>query len=85
MQNKGCTRTVYYKPAFSGVYSNFNSFMTEESKHGLILIIIFWIFSIVFNFHEVSWSFIKFHEEVCYLKDVLKKKLFPTTSVDKCI
>ena len=37
LQNKGFAGTVYYKPAFSEVYSNFNSFMTEECKHGLIL------------------------------------------------
>ena len=30
-------------------------------------------------------DFSKFHEEVNYLKDVLKKNSFPTNLVDKCI
>ena len=27
---KGFTTTVYHKPTFSGVYSNFNSFIADE-------------------------------------------------------
>ena len=38
----------------------------------------FAVFSIVSDFS-------KFHEEVNYLKDVLKKKIFPTNLVDKCV
>ena len=75
---KGFTTTVYHKPTFSGVYSNFNSFIADEYKHGLIFTLLFRIFSIVLDFS-------KFHEEVNYLKDVLKKNSFPTNLVDKCI
>ena len=32
-----------------------------------------------------SFGFSKFHEEVNYLKNVLKKNSFPSTFVDKCI
>ena len=60
--NKGFTTTVYHKPTFSGVYSNFNSFIADECKHGLIFTLLFQIFSIVLDFS-------KFHEEVNYLKD----------------
>ena len=66
---EGFTTTVYHKPTFSGVYSNFNSFIANEYKQGLILTLLFRIFSIVSDFS-------KFHEEVNYLKDVLKKILF---------
>ena len=76
--NKGFTTTVYHKPTFSGVYSNFNSFIVDEYKHGLIFTLLFRIFSIVSDFS-------KFHEEVNYLKNVLKKNSFPSTLVDKCI
>ena len=75
---KGFTTAVYHKPTFSGVYSNFNSFIADEYKHGLIFTLLFRIFSIVSDFS-------KFHEEVNYLKDVLKKNYFPTNLVDKCI
>ena len=76
--SKGFTTTVYHKPTFSGVYSNFNSFIADEYKHGLIFTLLFRIFSIVSDFS-------KFHEEVNYLKNVLKKNSFPSALVDKCI
>ena len=76
--NKGFTTKVYHKPTFSGVYFNFNSFIADEYKHGLIFTLLFRIFSIVSGFS-------KFHEEVNYLKNVLKKNYFPPTLVDKCV
>ena len=75
---EGFTTTVYHKRTFSRVYSNFNSFIADEYKHGLIFTLLFRIFSIVSDFS-------KFHEQVNYLKDVLKKNFFPTNLVDKCI
>ena len=47
---EGFTTTVYHKPTFSGVYSNFNSFIADEYKHGLIFTLLFRIFSIVSDF-----------------------------------
>ena len=44
---KGFTETVYHKPTFSGVCSNFNSFIADEYKNGLIFTLLFRIFSIV--------------------------------------
>ena len=76
--NKDFTTTVCHKPTFKGVCSNFNSFIADEYKHGLIFTLLFRIFSIVS-------AFSKFHEEVNYLKDMLKKNSFPTNLVDKCI
>ena len=48
--NEGFATTVYHKPTFSGVYSNFNSFVADEYKHDLIFSLLFWIFSIVSDF-----------------------------------
>ena len=76
--NKGFTITVYHKPTFRALYSNFNSFIAHKYKHGLILTLLFRTFSIVSDFY-------KFHEEVNYLKNVLKKNPFPSILVDKCI
>ena len=70
--------TVYHKPTYNGVYCNFNSFIADGYKHGFIFTLLFRIFSIVSDFS-------KFHEEVNYLKDVLKKNSFPANLVDKCI
>ena len=67
LQNmEGFTTTVYYKPTLNGVYSNFNSFIADEYKYGLIFTLFFLIFSIVLDFS-------KFHEEVNYLKDESEK------------
>ena len=74
-RNNGLTTTIYHKPIFRGVHSNFNSFITDEYKYGFIFTLLFSIFS----------DFSKFHEEVNYLKDVSKKNYFPTILVDKCI
>ena len=41
-QNKNVfTTTVYHKPTFSEVYSNFNSFIADKYKHGLIFTLVF--------------------------------------------
>ena len=39
----------------------------------------------LFGVFAIVSDFSKFHEEVNYLKDVLKKKIFPTNLVDKCV
>ena len=52
---KGFTTTVYHKPTYCGVYFNFNSFMADEYKHGLIFTLLFRIFSIV----SLSKRFVK--------------------------
>ena len=48
--SNGFKTSVYRKPTFSGVYSNFNSFIFEEYKVGFIFILLFRTFSIVSNF-----------------------------------
>ena len=47
--NKGFTTTVYHKPIMLSIF-NFNSFMADEYKHGLIFTLLFKIFSIVLDF-----------------------------------
>ena len=69
---------MYHKPTFSEVYSNFNSFISEEYKVGLIFTLLFQTFSIVSDFS-------RFHLEVCHLKEILKKNAFPIKLIDTCI
>ena len=59
--SNGFKTSVYRKLIFSGVYSNFNSFIFEEYKVGFIFTLLFRTFSIVSDFS-------RFHSEVCYLK-----------------
>ena len=74
----GFKTSVYFKPTFSRVYSNFNSFISEEYKVGLIFILLFRTFSFVSDFS-------RFHSEVCHLKEILKRNAFPIKLIDSCI
>ena len=69
---------MYHKPTFSGVFSNFNSFISEEYKVDLIFTLLFQTFSIVSDFS-------RFHSEVCNLKEILKKNALPIKLIDSCI
>ena len=76
--SNGFKTSVYHKPTFSGVYSNFNSFISEEYKVGLIFTLLFRKFSVVSDFA-------RFHSEVCHLNEILKKNAFPIKLIDSCI
>ena len=70
--------SVYRKPTFSGLYTNFYSYISEKYKKGLIFSLIFRIFTFT-----VDWN--KFHTEVEYLKEILRKNSYPEYFIDKCI
>ena len=74
----GFKTSVYHRPIVSEVYSNFNSFISEEYKVGLIFTLLFRTFSIVSDFSG-------FNSEVCHLKEILKKNEFPIKLIDSCI
>ena len=63
---------------FSGVYTNFSSFVALEHKFGLVYALLHRSFTIVSGFS-------KFHLEVEILKKKLHKNAYPTKFVDKCI
>ena len=73
----GFKTSVYHKPTFSGVYSNFNRFISEEYKVDLLFTLLFRMFSVVSDFS-------RFHSEVWHLKEILKSA-FPTKLIDSCI
>ena len=72
-----CT-SLYRKPTFSGLYTNYNSYIPEEYKKGLIFCLLFRAFSF-----SMDWG--KFHAEVLFLKDLFRKNLYPEFLIDKCI
>ena len=74
----GFKTSVYHKPTFSGVYSNFSSFIYDQYKICLIFTLLIIIFSIVSDFS-------KFHTEVSHLKESLRKNTFPIKLVYNCI
>ena len=69
--------SLYRKPTFSGLYTNFNSFISEKYKSGLIFCLLFRIFNLT-----VDWT--KFHDEVKFLSDIFRKNQYPQHFFDRC-
>ena len=69
---------VFRKEAFSGVYTNFISFIPLEYKFGLL-------HTLLNRCFNLSSDFLKFHHEVDKLKKILSKNAYPQKFIDKCI
>ena len=70
--------SIHRKTTFSGVYSNFYSFIPKEYKFGLVMTLLHCCFALV-SIGDI------FHKEVEKLKDILHKNAYPSTFVNKCI
>ena len=70
--------SIYRKPTFSGLYTNFNSYISEKYKAGLINCLLFRIFTLT-----VDWA--KFHEEVKFLSEIFRKNQYPQHFFDRCV
>ena len=70
--------TSIEKKTFSGVYTNFKSFVPETYKIGLIKSLLFQCFSLCSDF-------IKFHHEINKLKSIQHKNSYPQDLIEKCI
>ena len=70
--------SVFRKATFSGVFTNFKSFMPVTYKFGLVHTLLHRSFSICSSYE-------KFHEEIVLLKEVFKKNEYPHFFIDKCI
>ena len=75
--NKFQTST-YRKPTFSGVYSNYQSYLPVEYKRGLLL-------TLLYRALTISSSYIDFHGEVVKLKEIWQKNGYPLFFIDKCV
>ena len=65
--------SVHRKSTFSGVYTNYSSFIATEYKSNLITALLYRTFTIVSDYH-------KLHEEIVKLKSVLRQNGYPTHS-----
>ena len=72
------TSSVYRKPTFTGVYTNFESLMPLDYKKGLIMTLLFRVFNICSNFNLIL-------EEISKLKIIMRKNGYPLRVIDKCI
>ena len=68
--------SVYRKPTFSGVFTNFDSYIPLSYKSGLISSLLYRAFKLCSNF-EI------FHQEIIFLKDIFKRN--PSNFIDKCV
>jgi len=77
-ENGKFNTNIYHKPTFSGVYTNFESFIPTYMKRGLI-------FSLLFRTFDICSDFKRFHVEIQKLKDILQKNQYPLKFIDLCI
>ena len=71
------TTTVYRKPTFSGVYSNFASFLPSVCKFGMV-------YTLVYRRFHISSNWTQFHTELTFLKGIFRKNGCPENFIDKC-
>ena len=70
--------SIFRKPTFSGVYSNFDSFLPTECKRGLP-------HTLLYRTCNICFSYLQIREEVHHLKSVWQKNSFPLFFRDNCI
>ena len=70
--------SVHRKMTFSGVYSNFCSFMPETYKRGLVS-------TLLYRAYMISSSYQSLHKEIENLKKIFSKNGYPIKFVDRCI
>ena len=68
--------TVHRKVTFSGVYTNFDSFMPDTYKRGLVCTLLHRAF-------QITSSYMSLHEE--RLEKIFATNRYPSKFVDKCI
>ena len=71
------TTTVYRKPTFSDVYSNFESFLPSVYKFGMV-------YTLVYRCFRISSNWTQFHTELTFLKGIFRKNGYPENFIDKC-
>ena len=77
-ENDKFSSTVHRKDTFSGVYTNFKSFMPDTYKRGLVS-------TLLYRAWMISSSFNSLHAEVENLKKIFSKNGYPSKFVDRCI
>ena len=71
--SKGFSTSVFRKTTFSGVFTNFDSFIFESYKTGLIFILLFRCFTICSDTQSFQ------------LRQIFKWNSYPVTLIDQCV
>ena len=69
---------IYRKPTFSGVYSNFSSFIPTGYKFGLV-------YTLLHRMYKIVSSNAQFRIEVRKLRGILLKNAYPAGFIDSCV
>ena len=77
-ENNKFTTSVYHKSTFSGVFSNFESFISNSNKNALT-------FTLLHVAFKLCSYFELFHQEIENLKNVVRKNDYPVNFSDFCI
>ena len=77
-RDNGFKTSVYRKPTFSGVFTNFTSFVHISYKHSLIQ-------TLLHRCYALCSDIELFHHEVSLLKNIFKCNGYPKNFVDFCI
>ena len=77
-ENNKFVASIYRKPIFSGVFTNFESFIPDIYKRGLIETLLHRSFRLCSNYEN-------FHREIETLKSILKRNSYPHNLVNHCI
>ena len=70
--------SIYRKPTFSGVYTNFGSFIRELYKQNLVS-------TLLFRIHAICSTWELMHREVLNLKSILRRNSYPRSLTDKLV
>ena len=77
-KNKRFVTSIFRKATFSGVYTNYDSFILENYKTGLV-------HTLLFRFFKVCSSLENFHIEVEHLRSISKSNNYPVNIINQCI
>ena len=76
--SNGFSTPVFRETTFSGVFTNFDSFIFEFYKTGLIFTLLFCCFTVCSDMQS-------FHLEVDQLRQIFKCNSYPVTLIDQCV
>ena len=66
--------SIYRKPTFSGLYMKWDSFVPKSHKKGLVN-------SLVFRAWKLCSSYVLFHSEIMFVKELLMSNGYPANSI----
>ena len=77
-QNKWFVTSIFHKATFSRVFTNYDSFISDTYKRGLVHMLLFWFFK---NFSSME----NFHIKVELLRSIFKCNNYPVNIIHQCM